>query len=179
MTTLARPTTQIERLRRFARQFADALPTPHPLQRESNARAFWLVLVALVVDDSTVPDDLTTNPVLGIYAAAVAAEFLDLERDFEHERDDFMRALLDAPALPAPTSPPGPRAAFSPCLAAHSTGRTGDAAPSSSPTGNPTAAGPGAPSRTGSTSQQKWDGESVGSYVSGSRVSLSSSGSPS
>lgn len=173
MTTLARPTTQIERLRRFARQFADALPTPHPLQREANARAFWLVLVALVVDDSTVPDDLTTNPALGIYAAAVAAEFLDLERDFEHERDDFMRALLDAPALPAPTSPPGPRAAF----AAHSTGRTGDAAPSSSPTGDSTAAVPGGSSNPGHC-RNSGNGESVGSYVSGSYVSSSPSASP-
>ena len=79
MTTLARPSTQIERLRAFAREFADALPTPNPLQHEANARAFWVVLVTLVVDEASLPADLTTNPVLGTYAAAVAADFLDNE----------------------------------------------------------------------------------------------------
>lgn len=81
MTTLARPSTQIERLRAFAREFADALPTPNPLQDPAWARTFWTVLLTLVVDEAVIADDLTDDMVLGIYATAVAAEFLEYEAE--------------------------------------------------------------------------------------------------
>lgn len=81
MTTLARPTSQVERLRAFARQFADALPVPNRLQDEAAARAFWVVLLALVVDDACVATDLTGDLVIAIYATAVAADFIDQDGD--------------------------------------------------------------------------------------------------
>ena len=83
MTTLRtltpRRSSRVERLRVLAREFADALPSPNPLQDPSWARAFWPVLLALVVDESVIADDLTDDLVLGIYATAVAAEFLEYE----------------------------------------------------------------------------------------------------
>lgn len=81
MTALAQPSTQIERLRAFARSFVDALPAPNPLQDHAAARAFWMLLLSIVVDETCVAEDLTEDVVLSIYATAVAVEFLELEEE--------------------------------------------------------------------------------------------------
>jgi len=78
-TLTPRRSSRVERLRVLAREFADALPTPNPLQDPSWSRTFWAVLLALVVDEALIADDLTDDLVLGIYATAVAAEFLEYE----------------------------------------------------------------------------------------------------
>jgi hypothetical protein len=91
----------IPRLRAHARAFANALPSPSPLDDPRRARLFWTILVALVVDDTTYAVDLTDDLVVAIYATAVAADFLE----------------LDAPAFPT-SGHADPGAA----IAAHSTG---------------------------------------------------------
>lgn len=86
MTTLARPESQIERLRLFAREFADAVRDQavesigsNPFADVAFTRSFWSVLVTLVVDPTSVPADVATDPVLAIYATAVANDFLSSE----------------------------------------------------------------------------------------------------
>lgn len=129
----------ISALRQHARAFADALPRPSPLDDPKRARAFWLVLLALVTDDTSRAAALTDDLVIAIYATALAIDLIE-----------------DASAFPAPGRT-DPRAAF----AAHSTGRIGAGA------SLPTAAGVGAIPRTGPTSQSKWDGEPVGARLRG------------
>jgi hypothetical protein len=83
MTALPSTSSQIERLRAWAREFADAIEsiavetrTRNPFHDESWARAFWTVLVTLVVDDTSLPIDLTDDELLATYAAFAATEFL-------------------------------------------------------------------------------------------------------
>lgn len=86
MTTLARPKSQIERLRIFAREFADAVRDQavesggsNPFADVAFTRSFWSVLLTLVVDPASVPANIATDPVLAIYATAVAEDFLSFE----------------------------------------------------------------------------------------------------
>lgn len=93
----------IPALRDAAREFFDALGPSNPLA--GREREFWLVLFALVVDDTTKPADLTDDIVLAIYATELAIDFLEL-----------------APAFPAPRNVDAPGAA----LAAHQPGSSVD-----------------------------------------------------